>query len=380
MKASLSSLALIAAVAFAQERCDAQYPNVYCNTTDVLAFESYDCKPFHIFLARGSDEPYPGRQGNLTRQICSRLGGEDQCGYENIEYPAKSTAWGKDEWCKSAAKGAANGQAQFSGYAQNCPNSSLILLGYSQGASVAQDILGGGGGQVFECSQATNPALDSKVGEKGNYGILANIKQYADLFTVVAAVTFGAVARSKNQNFTVGDGKPYDGTRARTTEQLANLNKYSDRLQDYCHFGDPICAIGSTPQELDAHLNYFMLHNKEVIDWVVKKAKTPKVSSDTIVSSNAKPSESQQGNTPRPTTASSTSTPLQTSVIAKSAAMPTTTPMIIAPTSTSSTTDPSKAAPAQDGTASQTGAASSLSFAGLAPIMVLFGTLVFFAL
>jgi len=297
MKASLSTLALIAAVAFAQDRCDAQYPNVYCNTTDVLAFESYDCKPFHIFLARGSDEPYPGRQGNLTRQICSRLGGEDQCGYENIEYPAKSTAWGKEEWCKSAAQGAANGQAQFSGYAQNCPNSKLILLGFSQGASVAQDVLGGGGGQVFECSQATNPPLNSTVGEQ-----------------VVAAVTFGAVARSKNQNFTVGDGKPYDGTRARTTDQLASLSKYSDRLQDYCHFGDPICAIGSEPQELDAHLNYFILHNEKVLDWVVQKAKTP------------------------------------------------------------------KAAPAQDGNASQTGGASSIAFTGLGQVMVLFGTLVFFAL
>lgn len=194
-------------------------------------------------------------------------------------------------------------------------------------------------------------------------------------------MTFGAVARSKNQNFTVGDGKPYDGTRARTTDQLASLSKYSDRLQDYCHFGDPICAIGSEPQDLDAHLNYFILHNEEVLDWVVQKAKTPKVSSDT---SNIKPSQSQQGNTPRPTTASSTSIPIQSdlsnSVIAKSAAMPTTTPLIIAPTSTYSTTDPSKAAPAQDGNASQTGGAISIAFTGLGPVMVLFGTMVFFAL
>lgn len=166
MKAVLSTLPLIAAVALAQGRCDAPYPNTYCNTTEILAFEGYDCKPYHVFLVRGSDEPYPGRQGNLTSQICSRIG-SNECSFENIEYPAKSTAWGKEEWCKSAAKGAQSGLAQFSGYSQKCPDSKLILLGFSQGASVAQDILGGGGGPVFECEQATNAALDSSVGDKG---------------------------------------------------------------------------------------------------------------------------------------------------------------------------------------------------------------------
>jgi len=254
MKAVLSTLPLIAAVALAQGRCDAPYPNTYCNTTEILAFEGYDCKPYHVFIVRGSDEPYPGRQGNLTSQICSRIG-SNECSFENIEYPAKSTAWGKEEWCKSAAKGAQSGLAQFSGYSQNCPDSKLILLGFSQGASVAQDILGGGGGPVFECEQATNAALDSSVGDK-----------------VVAAVTFGAVARSRDQNFTVGEGRPYDGTRARNTEQMAALSKYSDRLRDYCHFGDPICAVGSTPQDVGAHLDYFLKHNEEVASWVAEKA------------------------------------------------------------------------------------------------------------
>jgi hypothetical protein len=166
MKTALSTVSLIAAVALAQERCDAPYPNVYCNTTEILAFESYDCKPFHVFIVRGSDEPYPGRQGNVTQQICSKLG-KDQCSYENIEYPAKSSAWGKEEWCKSAAKGAMNGQAQLAGYHKQCPDSKLILLGYSQGASVAQDVLGGGGGPAFECEQASNPALDSSIGDQG---------------------------------------------------------------------------------------------------------------------------------------------------------------------------------------------------------------------
>jgi hypothetical protein len=166
MKTVLPTLGLFAATAFAQQRCDAQYPQVYCNTTEILAFESTECTKFHIFLSRGSDEPYPGRQGNVTGQICSKLG-KDACSFENIGYPAKSAAWGKNEWCESAAAGATNGQAQFKGYLEKCPDSKLILLGYSQGGSVAQDILGGGGGNVFGCDQATNPALDESLGASG---------------------------------------------------------------------------------------------------------------------------------------------------------------------------------------------------------------------
>ncbi|KAF1850405.1 carbohydrate esterase family 5 protein [Cucurbitaria berberidis CBS 394.84] len=260
----LSSLALVATVVLAQQRCDAPSPSVYCNTTEILQYQTSDCRPFHIFLSRGSDEPYPGRLGNLTSEICSALGGED-CGFENIQYPAKSTAWGTEEWCKSAAKGAASGQAQMKAFSEKCPDSKLILLGFSQGAAVAQDILGGGGGHVFACEQVVNPAMEasSAPGSK-----------------VVAAITFGAVVRSRDQNFTIGDGKPYDGRRARTPEQLEALNKYSNVLLDYCHHGDPMCAVGSTPESVEAHLNYFVMHNEEVVSQVVKMAKAATSSSD----------------------------------------------------------------------------------------------------
>lgn len=154
------SLALFGAVAIAQERCDAPYPNVYCNTTEILAYESSDCSPYHVFIVRGSDEAYPGRLGNLTSKICNEIG-KDDCTFENVEYPAKSSSWGKEEWCKSASTGAKNGQAQVRAYGEKCSDSKLILLGYSQGGSVAMDILGGGGGDAFECTQDINEALDA---------------------------------------------------------------------------------------------------------------------------------------------------------------------------------------------------------------------------
>ncbi|CAN9124097.1 unnamed protein product [Alternaria sp. RS040] len=247
-----------ASLVLAQERCDAPSPGIYCNSTEILAYHSDDCKPFHVFISRGSDEPYPGRLGNLTSEICAAIGGSEECGYEDVEYPAKSTAWGQGVWCDSAGKGAKSGQAQMKAYSEKCPDSKLIVLGYSQGGSVAQDMLGGGGGSVFACEQDMNPALDATSTPGSN---------------VVAAVTFGAVVRSKDQNFTVGRGVDYDGTSARSPEHLEGLQQYSDVFLDYCHYGDPICAVGSEPQDVNEHLNYFVQHNPEVIKWVVGMAK-----------------------------------------------------------------------------------------------------------
>lgn len=328
-----STLALLATVALAQERCDAPSPSIFCNTTEILQYQSSDCKSFHVFLSRGSDEPYPGRLGNITSEICATIGGDD-CGFENIEFPAKSTAWGVDEWCKSAGKGAANGQAQMKAYSEKCPDSKLILLGFSQGAAVAQDILGGGGGEVFACDQATNPAMDASTAPGSN---------------VVAAVTFGAVVRSRNQNFTIGDGKPFDGRRARTPEQLEALNKYSDVLLDYCHYGDPMCAVGSTPESVEAHLNYFLEHNTEVVEWVAKMAKA---SGQVSGSKPSKPSSSQSSSS---------------AVIAKSAATPSQTPTSLA---SASGTDSSEAQATQSDSTEKTGSAGALTVDTGAAFMV----------
>ena len=70
----------------------------------------------------------------------------------------------------------------------------------------------------------------------------------------------------------------YDGQRARTTEQLEALNKYSSVFLDYCHYGDPMCAVGSDPANVTAHLDYFLEHNDEVAKWVAAKAQGNAVS------------------------------------------------------------------------------------------------------
>ena len=122
----------------------------------VAAQTCMKCDDVHFFLARGNNEPYPGRQGDLVSATCD---GVSSCGYEDLIYSALFT----DLSCQTTYDGALAGHIQMTAYAERCPDSKLILAGYSQGGQIAGDILGGGGGKSFnECIQPETPPLDRK--------------------------------------------------------------------------------------------------------------------------------------------------------------------------------------------------------------------------
>lgn len=123
------------------------------------------CADVHIFIAKGWNEPYPGRQGKLAGSICWSL---ESCDYEDIHFSNAP----EDDYCASVTEGAASGVAQMTAYAERCPNSKLVLSGYSQGANVAGDILGGGGGRFGEsCTIGQSAGLNpySSPGNKSEY-------------------------------------------------------------------------------------------------------------------------------------------------------------------------------------------------------------------
>lgn len=86
------------------------------------------CDDVHIFLARGTNEEYPGRQISVVYAICNGTG-DAACGYEDVQYPATLVL---PEYCTSEGLGVTQGTAQIEAYAASCPDSQLVLSGYSQ--------------------------------------------------------------------------------------------------------------------------------------------------------------------------------------------------------------------------------------------------------
>ena len=137
---------------------------VAATAVDVAPRAAAPCDDVHMFLARGNNEPYPGRQGKMVELICQDLSGS--CGYEDLVYSALYT----DLYCQTVYDGVVAGFTQLSAYANRCPSSKLILLGYSQGAQIVTDILAGGGATLYNgCVQPDTPALDRSTAP-GNMG------------------------------------------------------------------------------------------------------------------------------------------------------------------------------------------------------------------
>lgn len=219
-----------------------------------------DCQQFHHFLLRGSTSPYPGHVIETVAKVCDQLNTESTphaCGYEDIEYWAMN---GGDRWCKSAHEGAINGAAQMRNYTERCPDSHLILMGFSQGGSVGLDVLGGGGGTLWGCDQESNPAMDISTAPGSK---------------VAAALMYGPTRRSANQTWTVGGGEVSDGGAPRTAEQNAGLKPYADAgiLREYCQPRDPICAPHTENTDMKFHLDYFDKYSDEASKWVIDLAK-----------------------------------------------------------------------------------------------------------
>ncbi|KAI0471536.1 cutinase [Xylariaceae sp. FL0804] len=203
------------------------------------------CTDVHIFLARGNNEPYPGRQGALVDAICAQL---SSCDYEDIVFDDGLGT----EYCGAVAAGDSAGTSQIADYNGRCPDTKLVVSGYSEGAHVVGDVLGGGGGSFFdECTMDSTDAMDAD-SAPGNM--------------IKAALMFGNVRHVASQSYNTLSGAGDNSYYPRSGDQLAALNAFADVLHDYCAGGDPICAQGETVAD---HLNYFQLYTDAAADWVV---------------------------------------------------------------------------------------------------------------
>lgn len=100
--------------------------SVFTALTCVLT-QTSSCPNIRVFLARGAGEDYPGRQSALVDAICTDLPPDTTCDYEDIMYSARF-----EPYCSAVAEGVKAGREQLTRFGQECPESRIVLSGFSQ--------------------------------------------------------------------------------------------------------------------------------------------------------------------------------------------------------------------------------------------------------
>ncbi|KAF2436200.1 alpha/beta-hydrolase, partial [Tothia fuscella] len=181
------------------------------------------CPQNHIIAARGSLEPPgPGSLITLAEKVMQQNPGTTM---DSIVYPATI-----ENYDVSSTAGTAAVEQQLSTFVQKCPSSKVVMMGFSQGAQIVGDALGGGGIQgISKSSAPVGRAFSSQVTAVVMYGDPRHVVQAP--FNVGTATKDGIFPRSMNQT----------------------LNAFAAMTKAFCNDRDPFCASGD---ELAVHLAY----------------------------------------------------------------------------------------------------------------------------
>jgi hypothetical protein len=184
---------------------------------------SSGCADIEVLVNRGTSEPGTiGSLSVLSNAITTGTG--------------KTVAtWGNPysasfSFATSTPEGVTDLTNELTSQSAACPAQKFVLLGYSQGAIVAGDTLGGGS---FTASAPLNSAIAAKV---------------------VAVVMWGDPRFNSAEPFDAGTFKAgVNGTFARTTGALKTFNA---RIQDFCLAEDGVCQGNGTLNINAGHLSY----------------------------------------------------------------------------------------------------------------------------
>jgi len=169
------------------------------------------CPDVEVIFARGTFEPagVGGTGQAFVDALSSRLAGKSVDVYP-VNYPASLDF-------ATASDGVVDASNKIRDVANSCPDTKIVLGGYSQGAAVV-DMLAG------------VPPLGNKIGSIGS----------APPLSPIAAVTVAAVTVFGNPATKFG-------------QPLSSVGQFAGRAIDLCKDGDPICSDGRNPL---AHRGY----------------------------------------------------------------------------------------------------------------------------
>jgi acetylxylan esterase len=213
-----------------------------------VASSNSPCATVDIIVARASTEAAgTGAIGALAEEI--QKGVKATVGIRAVVYPAALSPYEP-----SVTAGDKAIKAELEEEVTKCPGQKIVLLGYSQGAQIVGDALGGGGGNAKDAGAGDGP-------ETPPAAAFATEK-------VVGVIQYGDPRRIPGQSFDVGTDTKAEGIFPRLKNQL--LTSFAPLIQSYCDNGDPFCAKGL---DLEAHLDYVEKYDKTADKFIIGRLK-----------------------------------------------------------------------------------------------------------
>ena len=199
------------------------------------------CAAVHIITARASTEaPGEGITGDLVDQIIRSS--SQSITRASVSYPATL-----NNYNSSSLQGINALKSQLTAQVQACPDQKIVLAGYSQGAHVVLDVLGGGqGGSLGTATPPISSTISSHV---------------------TAVATFGDPRHVVNQPFDLGTSGR-NGLFPRNSTQLQVLRGFASRIQAYCDRFDTFCDSGFST---NVHLTYLNRYQDAAAEFVLGK-------------------------------------------------------------------------------------------------------------
>lgn len=199
----------------------------------------------HMLVARGSNEAAgPGRMGIIADGIQEAIPGSN---IESVAYPATF-----DEYADSVNDGVEAMGFALTRYVERCPDSKVVLMGYSQGGQVTMNTLCGGpaegSGSILPFDD--NPPFSSAIVNS----------------SVIAVVVFGDPSFVLDAPWNEGNNTSHDSLFGR--KDISACLPYAPKIRSWCDEGDRYCALG---QIASVHGGYFTKYFNEAVDFVVKE-------------------------------------------------------------------------------------------------------------
>ncbi|RGP63223.1 acetylxylan esterase 2 [Fusarium longipes] len=208
--------------------------------------QAQSCPEIHIFGARETSvAPGFGSAGALVDMIKADHPGATS---EAIEYPAcgGQASCGNVEYGASAKQGTEAVTTAVNGLNERCPDTKIVMIGYSQGGQIMDNNICGGPDNGASISDSSVPLSASAVEQVKAVVMLGNPRFINGLAYGVGTCDAGGF-----------DARP---------EGFTCPN--ADKVQIYCDAEDPFCCNGNDSAH---HQQYVTIYGKEALEFVNSK-------------------------------------------------------------------------------------------------------------